>query len=197
MYPYYNASNSLPLYNIPNSQFLELTVPHYNLMDNSCSEVLFEGFSNMSGSPTYLGQIPYSVISCSATSHNATFILRSKTLSGFTYNSLFMYFDSRVFVYNPNTTVYPAWNEYNLIGGNTIGGLYNFYNINDTLHGFDIQLNAPLDTNSLLEQFGNKGTLTGAANIVARNPQVTGGADTNYALYTNITTLYNLGCLSS
>ena len=73
--------------------YLKLNLTHYTQMGTNCQNIFIEGYS--AGFATPLGNVPFAVYSCNATTPTAQLILSNTTSNSFTYNTLYVYFDSR------------------------------------------------------------------------------------------------------
>jgi hypothetical protein len=137
--------------------YLVLSILHYSNLGNLCQYTYFRNYNN--NTKIDLGAIPFQVLNCSQTNTTARFLLANFSHIGnafFSYNSFYMYFDSQ---HNnspdfSNSTLLNKWNFYT--GSNTI--------ISNNVP-FEINLNIPLDFNSVVKAQFKSGTFTSHIDI--------------------------------
>jgi hypothetical protein len=125
--------------NAGNTTFAIVNITHYAEMGNTCGQVYFRDYDNVT--PFDHGAVNFSILSCTANSSTASFLIPNESTTGHVFNSLFMYWDS---LKNQNGFDKPVvYNSWSLGNGAKYGYAY-------TTKPSVIRLNDVLTPNSII-----------------------------------------------
>lgn len=125
--------------NVSGANYLLLNMSYYNEMGAGCGGVYFRAYNNNTGQD--FGSVTYSIVSCNYST--AKFLLSNRTSGGYTYNSVYLYLNSRTgltgfanptLLQNWKTTFYGTGNNVfvsNSVANSIIFSVSNALNQND------------------------------------------------------------------